>query len=291
VTFGYRTVPVQDPSGRTDINGYPLLIGKRVEIILEEARTVVQIFEWYASGLGTARILERLRREGHHAPRGRSWRDGAVKRILANEKYRGLLIWGRKTYDRRPGTKQLVERLLPRSHWHTQERPELRIVPEELWNRVQARRRDIRQSLPESTGATLMRGRHAALYSRHLFAGFMRCGVCGGAVTIVTGGYGSPRYGCQMSWRQGVAICPNRVTIRARVVDDRLLTALKAELLAPATVKYITDALAEALNRRIDERPRLEAETRTAREQAQQRLQRLVDAIEQGVAPAPSPQR
>jgi DNA invertase Pin-like site-specific DNA recombinase len=286
VTFGYRTVPVQDPSGRTDINGYPLLVGKRVEIIPEEARTVVHIFEWYASGLGTARILERLRREGHRAPRGRSWRDGAVKRILANEKYRGLLIWGKKTFDRRPGTKQLVERRLPRSQWHTQERPELRILSEELWTRVQARRRHVRQSLPEVTGGTLMRGRHAALYSRHLFAGFMRCGVCGGAVTIVTGGYGSPRYGCQMSWRQGVAVCTNRVTIRAKIVDERLLTALKAELIAPATVKYITDLLAKELNRRIDERPRLEAETRAAREEVEKRVQRLVEAIEHGIAPA-----
>src|SRR5262249_13526030 len=53
----------------------------------------------------------------------------------------------------------------------------------------------------------------------------------------------------------------------------------------PATLRYVTDALAVVLNRRIDERPRILAEATTARGQAQQRLQRLVDAIENGVAP------
>jgi hypothetical protein len=59
-----------------------------------------------------------------------------------------------------------------------------------------------------------------------------------------------------------------------------------AELLRPATLQYVTDALSDALNRRIDRRPELVAEAAAAREQAHQRLQRLVDAIEQGVAPA-----
>ena len=39
ITFGYRTVPVPDPSGKTDVNGYPVLLGKRVGIVAE-ARTL-----------------------------------------------------------------------------------------------------------------------------------------------------------------------------------------------------------------------------------------------------------
>jgi site-specific DNA recombinase len=67
ITFGYRTVPVPDPSGKVDVNGYPVLLGKRVEVIPEEARTIVQIFEWYASGLGIARVMSRLLEAGHTA--------------------------------------------------------------------------------------------------------------------------------------------------------------------------------------------------------------------------------
>src|SRR4249919_2193147 len=71
---------------------------------------------------------------------GSGWKEGAVKRVLANEKYRGLMIWGRKTFERRPGTRQLVARALPRDSWRTLERPDLRIVSEDLWQRVHARR-------------------------------------------------------------------------------------------------------------------------------------------------------
>jgi len=282
-TFGYRTVPVPDPTGKTDGNGYAVLAGKRVEIAPAEARTVVQIFEWYAAGLGAGRLVERLNREGYSGIRGTRWKVGAVKRVLANEKYTGQLIWGQKTFDRRPGTRQLVPRALPRSQWRTQERPELRIVSDELWKRVQERRVMVRGTLPAATGRTLMRGRAAALYSRHLFSGFMSCATCHGAIVTVTAGHGSPRYGCLRSWRNGVSACANRLTIRAKVADAYLLASLKSELSAPHTVLYVADALATALNQRIDDRPRLLVEAQAAREDARKRLQRLVDAIEQGV--------
>lgn len=286
ITFGYRTLPVPDPSGKTDTNGYPLLLGKRVEIVPEEARTVVQMFEWYASGLGAGRLVARLNREGFRGPRGRHWREGAVKRVLANEKYRGLLIWGKKTFERRPGTSQLVARAVPRDQWRTVEQPELRIVSDELWTRVAARRASVRGTLPSMSGRTLMRGKNAALYSPYAFSGFMKCGTCGGAVVIVTGGHGSARYGCLRSWRNGTDVCSNRMTIRAKIADAYLLASLKAELLSPSMLKSVTDALATELNRLIDERPRLFAEAQTARNRAAQRLQRLVEAIENGVAPS-----
>lgn len=286
ITFGYRTVPVPDPSGKTDVNGYPLLLGKRHEVVPEEARTIVLIYEWYATGLGAARLVERLNKEGHRGPRGRRWREGAVKRVLANEKYRGLLIWGKKRMERRPGTRHHVERPNPRDEWHTVERPELRIVSDDLWERVQARRAAVKGTLHLDPRLRLMRGKNAALHSPHLFSGFMTCGTCGGTVVIVTGGYGSPRYGCLRSWRNGADLCPNRLTIRAKIADRYLLEGLKTELLAPSTLTLITGLLADALQERIDQRPRLLAEARTAREQAHQRLQRLIEAIENGVAPS-----
>jgi hypothetical protein len=63
-----------------------------------------------------------------------------------------------------------------------------------------------------------------------------------------------------------------------------MVAGLSAELLAPETVAYITDTLAAALNQRLDERPRRIRETEAMRDQARQRLQRLVDAIQDGVA-------
>jgi hypothetical protein len=45
-----------------------------------------------------------------------------------------------------------------------------------------------------------------------------------------------------------------------------------------------TQALATAINQRIDQRPQLQTETAAALVQARQRLQRLIDAIEKRCA-------
>jgi site-specific DNA recombinase len=282
ITFGYRTVAVPDPAGKVDADGRPTLLGKRVEIHPEEAATIVQIFEWYAGSMGVETIMVRLNREGQRGPRGQRWRAGAVRRILKNEKYRGLLIWGQRTFDRRPGTRQKVLRPVPRDQWHMQERPELRIVSDELWQRCRQRAAEVRQAFDLKPGKSLVRGRNAALHSRHLFSGFMRCGVCGGAITSVSGGGGSPRYGCSRSWRDGSDVCRNRLTVRAKVADPALLAGLRAELLRPETVQYVTDALAVELNRVIDQRPALRATAEEALRDARRKLENLVAAIEGG---------
>jgi len=282
ITFGYRTVAVPDPSGKLDPNGHPILAGKRVEVNPTEAAVVRQIFEWYAAGSGIERIVSRLNAEGAPGPRGRRWRSGTVRTLLLNEKYRGLLIWGRQSVDRRPGTRQRILRTLPREQWHVQERPELRIIPDDLWERAQARRQDVRRAFDLKPGRNLVRGKNAALHSPHLFSGFLRCGVCGGAVAVVTGGHGSPRYGCITSWRNGRNACSNRLTIRAKIADAHLLAGLRAELLQPQTVQYVTDALAAELNKIIDERPKIRARAEQALKEARRRLANLVAAVEDG---------
>lgn len=287
ITFGYRTVAVPDPSGKTDVNGYPVLLGKRVEVEPTEARVITQIFEWYAEGLGCGRILTRLHAERLPGPRGQRWKMGALKRLLVNERYTGQLIWGQRVHERRPGTRQKVVRTLPRAEWHVLDRPDLRIVSAALWERVQARRALVHRVLPVSADGTrtLMRGRHAHLYSRNLFGGFLRCGICGHAISTVHHGGGSPRYGCGVSHRNGVSACPNRLTIRAKVADAQLLAGLQAELLHPDTLRFSVDLLTRRLNAQIDDRPQLLAEAQAARRRVADRLQRFIHAIGEGVPP------
>lgn len=286
ITFGYRSVPVPDPSGKLDPDGHPVLLGKRLEVHPIEGAAVRQVFEWYSGGIGVETIVSRLNHDGVRGPRARCWRAGAVRTLLANEKYRGLHIWGKQSVDRRPGTRQRVMRDLPRDQWHIQERPELRLVSEELWQRVQARRADVRQAFGLKAGQNLVRGRNAALYSRHLFSGFLRCGVCGGAITAVSGGYGSPRYGCLQSWKNGRDVCTNRLTIRAKVADPALLAGLRAELLRPETVATITSLLAAELNALLDQRPAVRNRAETGLREARRRLQNLIQAIEDGAGGA-----
>jgi site-specific DNA recombinase len=288
-TYGYRTVPEPDPSGKKDRHGHPAVRGHRTEIEPDEARVIVQIYSLFADGFGVRRIVEQLNRDRVPGPRGATrWKHGAVRRILGNERYTGKSIWGQRRHERQPGTRRRVARSVPREQWSIQERPDLRIVNPELWDRVQRRHAEVQTTLPgkSDTGRTLMRGRNAALHSPYLFSGFMRCAECGGSITVSHCGQGkSPRYGCSQSWRHGVSTCSNRLTVLAHVADSHLLEGLTSALLEPETIRYITNSVTAELNRRQSEGPKLETELRTAREQVLQRIQRLVHAIEQGAPP------
>jgi DNA invertase Pin-like site-specific DNA recombinase len=285
--YGYRTVAVVDPSGRCDPNGQPALLGKRLEVDPAEALIVVRIFTQYAEGCGVPTILRRLNQNGVAAPRGqRLWAPNAVRRMLGNERYRGVQIWGQRTWQRVPTTNRKVARAVPRADWCVKEQPHLRIVSEDLWQRVQDRRAYVKRAFGIQTkpGGTLVRGRSAVLHSPHLFGGLMTCAVCGGPVAIVSGGKGSPRYGCARAHRVGPEACTNGLTIRAKVADPILLSGLRAALLEPDTLRYVTDALGAALNRVLNERPRLRVEAQAKRDTASRRLANLVRAVAEGGA-------
>src|SRR4029450_9702780 len=96
-----------------------------------------------------------------------------------------------------------------------------------LWPRPHSTRAEIRAAVAPK-GKSLARGKSGKHHSKHLFSGFARCGVCGGAMSSVSGGKGSPRFGCRRSWQEGHA-CPNRLTIRIKVAEPQILAKLQEE--------------------------------------------------------------
>jgi site-specific DNA recombinase len=280
-TYGYRTIPVPDPSGRRDPKGNPAILGKRIEIDPAEAAITRRIFERYAAGAGIPRIVGEL--ANVPGPRGGAWKFGAIRRLLINERLTGKQIWGQRRYERRPGSRHKVARPVPRTEWRIAERPDLRIIPDDLWHAVQRRLTEA-GGVARQAGRTLMRGKNAALHSRHLFSGFLRCGTCGGAITVVSGGYGQPRYGCARRSKDGATTCANSLTIRAKVADAALLAGLQEELRRPETVQYLVDQVSRALNAVVDARPQQRDALIRQRDDATTRLANLVTAIEAGEA-------
>ena len=57
-TFGYESVPVLDPDGKLDCDGYPVLLGKRLKIVEAQAKVIRDVFTWYADGLGAGEPRE-----------------------------------------------------------------------------------------------------------------------------------------------------------------------------------------------------------------------------------------
>ncbi len=99
--------------------------------------------------------------------------------ILNNELYIGRLVWNRQRFVKDPETGKRVSRLNPESEWIVHDVPDLRIVDQDLWDRVKARQ-DVptSQAVPQSKDGFWDRPR-----PRYLFSSVMTCGVCGGGFT------------------------------------------------------------------------------------------------------------
>lgn len=112
---------------------------------------VRSIFRDYAAGISPRAIARKLNRKGVPGPSGRLWRDttirGHVTRgtgILNNELYVGRLVWNRPTYLKDPKTGRRRSRLNPPELWILHEVPALRVVDNDVWDTVKARKlRDV----------------------------------------------------------------------------------------------------------------------------------------------------
>ena len=104
--------------------------------------------------------------------------NGNLKRhsgLLYNEAYIGFLIFNRIAMIKNPETGKRISRPNPPEKWQVVAAPHLRIVPDEVWDDVQARKKIY------GGQRTYERRR-----PRHMFSGLVRCGACGGSYTIKT---------------------------------------------------------------------------------------------------------
>jgi site-specific DNA recombinase len=208
-SYGYEMVRTLKDDGS-------VTTGERI-INQTEAQIIHRIFKEYAEGLAPRKIASRLNQEGIPSPRGGHWNastiNGSRQRrngILNNELYRGRIIYNRQTFLKDPETGKRASRPNPESEWVTTEVPELRIIDEPTWDAVQVIK-DRYSSLRGNRRQTRKR----------LLSGFVRCGACGGTMTIVN----RERYSCSTKRERGT--CSSPVGIKAAELEKRVLNGLR----------------------------------------------------------------
>lgn len=237
--YGYRNVPVHNTAD-SNARGRAATLGMKEEIDPEKAEVVVLIFTWYAQGLSLRQIMVRLNAEHILPPRNagrkaksRSWSRSAVDYILHNERYSGTLIYGRTTQIRNPGTGKMTQRMHPEAEWQRSYHPELRIIEEDLWEKVNAER-----ARKNFAGHTRNGGLNRTDKSRAYFlSGLLVCGVCGSNYHLRSHG----RYCCSnYMWRNG---CSNSATFRREDIEGVLIAALSNNLQNPQLRKSLSKSV------------------------------------------------
>lgn len=243
------------------------------EIDDNQARVVLRIFEEYAAGESPRAIAGRLNAETVPGPRGGIWRQTTIagdrKRqngILQNRIYIGMIVHDRTRKISDPRTRRTLIRANDENTWLSSEAPHLRIVIDDLWERVQAVR---------SRYATQP---HRAKRAKHLLSGKASCGCCGAGWIII----GTGRWACSAHREGGAGACVNNRSITTEQFEARVLDGLQSQMLAPDLVEiYVREYHIEHA-RRSKELDRSDTELRRAIKDAKARVARLLKAFEQG---------
>ena len=133
------------------VYGYDKTIGDYFNLAInkEESKVVQQIYKWYTEeGYGAAKIANMLNEKGYKTKRNCKWSQNATCRILTNEIYTGKIINGKQEVsDFLTGQRRDKDE----TEWMVVERPELRIIEDETFEKAQE----------------ILRGRHDAFNLSH----------------------------------------------------------------------------------------------------------------------------
>ena len=138
MSYGYNSLPV-------GMNSHGDAEGFRLEIVPQRAAVVREIFERYASGESLQRITadlneRRVPGRGRKRSKPSTWSVSALygtpkagSGLLNNELYIGRYVWNRREWAKDPDNPtRRIPRMRPPEEWKTAERPDLRIVSDEL---------------------------------------------------------------------------------------------------------------------------------------------------------------
>ncbi|MBW0158426.1 recombinase family protein [Sedimentimonas flavescens] len=254
-SYGYRMIRRIGEDGA-------LVRGER-EIDPDQAAVVRRIYEAYVAGATPRAIAAQLNHDGVPSPRGGFWNastiNGSRQRrngILNNELYLGRITYNRQRFVKDPDTGKRLSRPNPEEQWIIKEVPELQIIDDVTWQAAQA----IRRRYSSQAG-------NKRQTKKRLLSGLVRCGACGGAMTIIN----RERYSCSARRERGTCTCP--VSIGAADLETRILNGLRDILCGR---QDLIDEFAEAFRAEV-------ARLRRTRNQSTAARRKELEKVERGI--------
>jgi site-specific DNA recombinase len=274
--YGYRAIR------RFDEDGEPVRGERKID--KKEAKVVRQIFRLYAAGMSPLAIAVKLNSLGHIAPKGGPWTHGTIfgqrrkgTGVLNNELYIGRLVWGRTRTTRRIDSGGKIILGNPPEKWIVKQVPHLRIVSDDIWQRVKARQTLVcRPWLGQSLKFRRIRN------MKYLFSRLLKCGKCGAnMVQIQVEQYACAAHSNQRSW-----LCSNKTRINFHAFKDKLLDAIRDKAFNPANIRMFKARMRQVWSARKSNRSKVVDAVKRDLACVETDIAHLVAAIRSGTAPA-----
>ena len=263
--IGYRVVEAEQRGAK---------VKKKLEIDPLHADTVRLIFDLALNGdgqsgaMGVKAIVSHLNRNRIYTREGGRWGIGQLHRVLTR-----LTYVGEHQFNSRSKSKQ--------------KKPESEVVVVAVPPLIDAKVFDAVQEQLQARNPKLVPPR--VVSGPTLLTGICYCAQCGGAMTIRTGKSGRYRYyACSIKARQGETGCAGRA-IPMETLDTLVASHIEQRLLQPERLQEILASMLTHRQERLERRREHIAELSKRGTEADQRLRRLYDAIESGVADITDP--
>lgn len=280
--YGYesRATRIEKRKGKEVKSHFEIIVNQ------EEAEIVRLIYQTYADGYGKVYIAKILNQKGMKCPRvSTGWKPGIISKILKNEKYTGRWVYNSMTYSFDPETNQRVTKIKPKEEWIIHDRPDLRMITQDLWEEVQVRFKANEETRLRTNPGTKRHifGPTKRLDNCHLLSGSLTCGDCGAAMVLVSGRRGG-YYGCFASYNQG--ICKNRSLIRREKIEKNFLNYLREYVVKdPEVIQYATERYNEIVRVYLRKAPNKKRDLEKELQRVSSELSKLVQFILAADAP------
>jgi hypothetical protein len=287
--FGYSSEAIPGTEkGRRGKNAVPR---RRYTIDGIAVAWVVKIFVWFVVEMRSmtwiARELNRLNAPKDHRSTTKDWYARLVRRVLTNEKYVGYWVWGKRSNFRNPLNYNKI-RQDPRSpeEWKKWRRhfPELQIVPNELWEGAQARRKQLDSKPGRPRGHKARFQGSVAGHSEHpchLLQGLLWCKAC--EAPFVAGGAGA---GYMVCAKVSKGRCTCWKTLRRDLAEREILKVISQEVLTnPDWHGLVLKEMHRFCSAEQSNIPREQKRIESELETKKKAIERLIDKIEEGQAP------
>ncbi|EGE55955.1 Resolvase domain protein [Rhizobium etli CNPAF512] len=258
--YGYSVIAAEQRGAKTK---------KRLAIDPVEAEVVRLIFRLLRQGdgrsgpMGVKSLATWLNDQGHRTRTGARWGIGPLHKLITNPTYKGEYRFNRtdwKTKAPKPEADHVTVSVEP-------------IIDEAVFYAVQAA---LKARNPKAMPPRVVSG-------PILLTGIATCASCGGGMTLRTGKSGRYRYyACAAAAQKGKSACKGRAVPMDRL--DRAVTERVADqLLTPERIRVLLEGLMNRQAAREEDHTSRMAALRAKLADAESRLSRLYQAIENGI--------
>lgn len=255
--YGYRAVPGQ-PGELT--------------IVEDEAVTIRRIFELYSGGVSPRSIAGVLNEEAVPAPRGPKWNASTINGnatrgcgIIRNPLYNGKRVWNRVRMVKDPSTGKRLSRPNDEAELEITDADHLRIVPAALFEAVQERKE------------VIFRQHQKGPRSKRLLSGLLRCGACGGGMSLAGPDKGGARIEC--STKRESNTCSNKSRFYIDRIEEMVLDLLRREFADTSIIEMYVAAYQEELKRTRHDKFRQRANAHKAIEAAKAEITKVIQMM------------